>query len=225
MLLNADFTERIVINTKDIPWVDSPMAGVQRRMLERKGDEVARATTIVRYAPGSSFASHTHGGGEEYLVLDGVFSDEHGDYPQGTYVRNPVGSSHTPFSQEGGTILVKLWQISPEDREQKAIATTKTPWYPGLINGLEVIPLHTYGTENVALVKWQPGTIFQRHSHYGGEEIYVIEGVFEDEHGTYPQGTWIRNPHGSIHTPLSKEGCLIYVKTGHLNPSKGKSFN
>lgn len=216
MLLNADLNQRVVIHTNEIPWVDSPMAGVQRRMLERDGEEVARATTVVRYAPGSSFSAHTHGGGEEYLVLDGIFSDENGDYPRGTYVRNPVGSSHTPFSKAGGTILVKLWQMSPEDREKIVIDTVQNPWLPGLVKGLEVMPLHTHGTENVALVKWQPGTVFQRHSHGGGEEIYVIEGVFEDEHGTYGQGTWIRNPHGSIHTPSSPEGCLIYVKTGHL---------
>lgn len=220
MLLNADLNQRVVIQTDKISWVDSPMAGVQRRMLERDGDEVARATTIVRYAPGSFFSAHTHGGGEEYLVLEGVFSDEHGDYPAGTYVRNPVGSTHTPFSKEGGTILVKLWQMSPEDRDQKVINTINNPWLPGLVEGLEVMPLHAHGTENVALVKWQPGTVFQPHSHWGGEEIYVIEGVFADEQGTYPQGTWIRNPHKSIHTPFSKEGCLIYVKTGHLYPSK-----
>ena len=216
MLLNADRSKRVVINTNEIPWVDSPMAGVERRMLEREGDEVARATTAVRYAPGSSFSPHTHGGGEEYLVLEGVFSDEHGDYTAGTYVRNPVGSTHTPFSKEGGTILVKLWQMSPEDKEQKRIDTVKNPWSPGLVQGLEVMPLHNYGAENIALVKWQPGTVFQKHSHWGGEEIYVIEGVFADEHGTYPQGTWLRNPHRSIHTPFSEEGCVIYVKTGHL---------
>ncbi len=227
MLLNADLNQRVVINSNEIPWVDSPMAGVQRRMLERDGDEVARATTIVRYAPGSYFSAHTHGGGEEFLVLDGVFSDEKGDYPTGTYVRNPVGSSHTPFSKDGATILVKLWQMSPEDQKRVVISLGSlwfyseeglgVGWQPGLIEGLQVMPLHTYATENVALVKWEPGTVFQRHSHWGGEEIYVIEGVFEDEFGTYPQGTWIRNPHGSVHTPFSKEGCLIYVKTGHLN--------
>ena len=216
MQINADLSKRAVVYSKDLPWVDSPMAGVRRRMLERDGDEVARATTIVRYAPGSSFSAHTHGGGEEFLVLDGVFSDEKGDYPTGTYVRNPVGSTHTPFSKEGSTILVKLWQMSPEDQEQKVINTVTHPWHPGLVEGLQVMPLHTRSTENVALVKWQPGTVFQRHSHFGGEEIYVIEGVFEDEQGTYPQGTWIRNPHGSIHNPFSKDGCLIYVKTGHL---------
>ena len=216
MQLNSDLNQRVVINTEKIPWVDSPMNGVQRRMLERNGDEVARATTIVRYAPGSSFSAHTHGGGEEFLVLEGVFSDEKGDYSPGTYVRNPVGSTHTPSSEKGCTILVKLWQMSPEDQERKVINMVENSWFPGLVTGLEVMPLHTHGTESVSLVKWQPGTVFKRHSHWGGEEIYVLEGVFSDEYGTYPQGTWIRSPHGSIHTPFSEEGCLIYVKTGHL---------
>lgn len=217
MQINADLSQRVVVYSQDLPWVDSPITGVKRRMLERDGEEVARATSIVRYEPGSSFSAHTHGGGEEFLVLDGIFSDEKGDYPAGTYVRNPVGSRHTPSSESGCTILVKLWQMSPGDQKRIAILTNENPWIPGLVSGLQVMPLHSHGTENVALVKWEPGTVFQRHSHWGGEEIYVIEGVFEDEQGTYPQGTWIRNPHGSIHTPSSKEGCVIYVKTGHLD--------
>ena len=216
MKLHADLTERVVLSTNDLPWVDSPMAGVQRRMLERDGDEVARATSIVRYAPGSHFSAHTHGGGEEFWVLEGIFSDEHGDYPPGTYIRNPVSSSHTPYSESGCTILVKLWQMDPQDQQRVEIATPQMAWAPGLVPGLEVMPLHHYGTEQVALVKWAPGTTFQRHKHWGGEEIFVLEGVFEDEHGTYPQGTWLRNPHGSVHQPWSQEGCVIYVKTGHL---------
>ncbi len=217
MKLNANLKERVVVFSKDLPWRNSPMKGVQRRMLERDGEEVARATTIVRYAQGSHFSSHTHGGGEEFLVLEGIFSDEHGDYEPGTYVRNPVGSSHTPYSKEGCTILVKLWQMDPEDREQIAIATSRGEWMPGLVPGLQVMPLHSYKTEQVALVKWAPGTMFQRHQHLGGEEIFVLDGVFEDEKGVYPQGTWLRNPPGSTHEPFSREGCLIYVKTGHLS--------
>ena len=217
MQLNADLKQRVVINTNEMPWVDSPIQGVQRRMLDRDGDEVARATTIVRFAPNSSFSAHTHGGGEEFVVLEGVFSDEHGDYPAGSYIRNPIGSTHTPYSKEGCTILVKLWQFAEDDDKQLAIDTNKNQWLQGLVDGLQVMPLHNHGSENVALVKWSPQTQFQRHSHWGGEEIYVLEGTFADEHGIYPQGTWIRNPHGSIHTPYSDEGCLIYVKTGHLN--------
>jgi len=216
MKLYADFSQRVVVLSEALPWVDSPMPGVQRRMLERDGEEVARATSIVRYAPDSHFSAHAHGGGEEFLVLDGVFSDEQGDYPGGTYIRNPVGSTHTPFSNDGCTILVKLWQMHPHDQQRVVIHTTQAVWRPGLVEGLRVLPLHTYGTEHVALVQWAPGTQFQQHRHGGGEEIFVLEGTFEDEFGSYPKGSWLRNPSGSRHTPFSHSGCLIYVKTGHL---------
>ncbi|MEA5478707.1 cupin domain-containing protein [Pseudanabaena galeata UHCC 0370] len=217
MKLHADLSHRVVVESESLDWVDSPMVGVQRRMLERDGEEVARATSVVRYAPDSHFSAHTHGGGEEFLVLDGIFSDEYGDYPAGTYIRNPVGSTHTPFSKEGCTILVKLWQMHPDDQQRVAIATKESPWANGLVNGLQVMPLHSYGTENVALVKWDAGTYFQPHMHLGGEEIFVVDGVFEDEFGAYPKGTWLRNPSGSRHMPFSKSGCLIYVKVGHLS--------
>ena len=216
MKIHADFSQRVVVASEELDWVDSPMAGVQRRMLERDGAEVARATSIVRYAPDSHFSAHTHDGGEEFLVLAGTFSDEYGDYPAGTYVRNPVGSTHTPFSKEGCTILVKLWQMHPDDQTRVAIATDQAAWSKGLVDGLTVLPLHSYGTENVALVKWEAGTQFQEHRHWGGEEIFVIDGVFEDEFGAYPQGTWLRSPNGSKHKPFSQKGCLIYVKVGHL---------
>jgi anti-sigma factor ChrR (cupin superfamily) len=216
MKLHADLSQRVVIESESLDWVDSPMVGVQRRMLERDGEEVARATSVVRYAPDSHFSAHTHGGGEEFLVLDGIFSDEYGDYPAGTYIRNPVGSTHTPFSKDGCTILVKLWQMHPDDQQRVAIATQQRSWANGLVKGLQVMPLHSYGTENVALVKWDAGTYFQPHMHLGGEEIFVVDGVFEDEFGAYPKGTWLRNPSGSRHKPFSKSGCLIYVKVGHL---------
>ena len=90
MNLNSDFGARAAIHAARLDWMPSPIPGVDRRMLDRIGDEVARATSIVRYAQHSRFAPHTHGGGEEFLVLDGVFQDEHGDYPTGTYVRNPT---------------------------------------------------------------------------------------------------------------------------------------
>ncbi len=217
MKLHADFSQRVVIESEILDWVDSPMLGVQRRMLERDGEEVARATSIVRYAPNSYFAAHTHGGGEEFLVLEGIFSDEHGDYPAGTYIRNPVDSTHTPFSKDGCMILVKLRQMHPDDQKRVAIATTQTPWINGLVKGLQVRPLHSYGAENVALVKWDAGTQFQYHRHMGGEEIFVLDGVFEDEFGSYPKGTWLRNPPDSKHNPFSRSGCVIYVKTGHLS--------
>ena len=216
MQIHADLSLRAVVNSNDLPWLDSPLAGVQRRMLERDGEEVARATTIVRYAPNSCFDAHTHVGGEEFLVLDGVFSDEMGDFHQGMYVRNPIGSKHRPYTRDGTTILVKLQQFDPDDREYVRLDTNKSEWLPGPVAGLEVMPLHSFETEQVALVNWKAGIEYVQHSHPQGEEIFVLSGVLADEQGTYPAGTWLRNPAGSEHTPYSDEGCLIYVKTGHL---------
>jgi anti-sigma factor ChrR (cupin superfamily) len=221
MDLHADLSQRAVLDTEALTWQPSPSAGVERRLLDRCGAEVARATSIVRYAPGSRFARHHHGGGEEILVLEGTFSDEHGDYPCGTYLRNPVGSSHAPFSDEGCTILVKLQQMHPADQQRLVIDTWRSTWVPGLVRGLEVMPLHAFGSEHVALVRWAPGTVFQPHGHPGGEEILVLDGVFQDEHGSYPTGSWLRNPPGSTHRPWSEAGCTIWVKTGHLPASIG----
>ncbi len=221
MKINTDLDQRAVVNSEQLDWVDSPLPGVRRRMLERDGAESGRASTIVRYAPDSYFHSHVHTGGEEFIVLDGVFSDEFGDFGPGMYVRNPVGSEHRPHSKDGTTIFVKLGQMDPDDQDYVRIDTNKAEWLPGQAEGLSVMPLHERGPEHVALVKWAPGTEFTRHAHPGGEEIFVLDGVFEDEHGRYPQGTWIRNPAGSVHTPFSTEGCTIYVKTGHLNPGSG----
>lgn len=216
MDLHADLSQRAVLHAPSLAWIPSPMAGVERRPLDRAGGEVARATSLVRYAPGSRFERHSHGGGEEILVLEGTFSDEYGDYSAGTYLRNPAGSSHAPFSQQGCTILVKLQQMHSADQQRLVIDTHRAAWVQGLVTGLEVLPLHAYGSEHVALVRWAPGTVFQPHRHAGGEEIMVLEGVFQDEHGTYPAGTWLRNPAGSVHCPWSELGCTIWVKTGHL---------
>lgn len=216
MRINVDLNERVVIGTESMDWVSSPLAGVERRMLDRDGAESGRATSLVRFAPGSHFNAHTHTGGEEFLVLDGVFSDETGDFGAGTYIRNPPGSRHQPHSDTGCVILVKLCQMDDDDRNQVQIDTAAADWRAGLVDGLTVLPLYERGVEHVALVKWQAGTEFHRHGHPGGEEILVLDGIFEDEQGRYPKGTWLRNPPSSAHTPFSTNGGLIYVKTGHL---------
>ena len=217
-LINADFEQRVQIQPTNYKWVDSPMPGVERMMLDRLGGEVARATSIVRYAPYTVFSSHPHSGGEEFLVLDGEFSDEHQNYPKGSYVRNPIGTSHTPsIGKSGATILIKLHQFDQDDTEQKIIDTQNHPWRSGLVDGVSVMPLHEFNGEKIALVKWAPHTQFKLHSHWGGEEIFVLEGTFYDEYGRYPKGSWIRSPHMSQHTPFTKDdGALIYVKVGHL---------
>ncbi|HBN87604.1 cupin domain-containing protein [Rheinheimera aquimaris] len=218
MQVNSDFSRRVVVLPGDYKFVDSPLVGVSRMMLDRAGDEVARATSIVRYAPGSGYSSHRHDGGEEILVLEGVFSDEHGDYPAGSYLRNPPGTSHQPFSKDGCTLLVKLWQFATDDSEQLVIDTRSQSWRQGLVPGLSVMPLHEHNGVSTALVRWAPNTQFNRHIHVGGEEILVLEGLFRDEHGEYPAGSWLRNPRYSEHTPFTgPEGALIYVKVGHMD--------
>ncbi len=216
MLLNSDFTQLVVVDTRALKWQPSPESGVERKPLDRIGDEVARATSIVRYAPGSRFSEHQHGLGEEFLVLSGVFLDEHGSYPSGTYVRNPPGSRHSPGSPSGCEIFVKLRQFDPADLERVVIDTHTAAWQPGSVPGVSVLPLHTFGSEQVALARLAAGTRLQAHTHIGGEEVLILEGVLADEHGEYPQGSWIRSPHLSRHAAYTDTGCLIYVKTGHL---------
>ena len=216
--LNADFAQRVVMPPATASsWLPSPEPGVHRYRLDRIGDEVARATSLVRYDAGSCFARHTHGGGEEFLVLDGTFSDEHGNYAAGTYVRNPPGTAHSPFSQGGCTLFAKLWQFAAADLEPVCIDTTQAVWRPGLVPGLSVLPLHEFDGVSTALVRWAPNTRFNTHNHPGGEEILVLEGLFRDEQGEYPEGAWLRSPRWSRHTPFTgSEGALIYVKVGHL---------
>lgn len=214
-MLNLDFSQRVVIETGPMAWTPSPAGGVARKPLAREDAERGHATSVVRYEPGARFDRHVHPAGEEILVLEGTFSDQDGDYGPGTYLRNPPGSSHAPFSREGCTLFVKLHQFAPGDTAKVRVDTRSTAWLPGH-GGLEVMPLHEFEHEHVALVRWPAGERFQPHRHFGGEEILVLNGEFCDEHGRYPAGTWIRSPHGSQHHPYVELETVIWVKTGHL---------
>ena len=218
MRLNADFSERVVIRPGDYRWVDSPMPGVERMMLDRIGDEVARATSLVRYAPNSTFSPHVHSGGEEFLVLEGEFGDEHQTYPVGAYVRNPIGTSHAPrVGDEGCVILVKLHQFDKDDTAQVVIDTRDPDLPSESVAGLTATCLHQFQKERVILVRWEANTPFKEHTHHGGEEVFVIEGSFSDEYGDYPAGSWVRYPDQSSHSAFTREeGALLFLKTGHL---------
>lgn len=216
-MLNQDYSHKVVIETSSMAWEPSPAKGITRKKLERQEAERGRATSIVRYAPGSAFPTHQHPFGEEIFVLEGVFSDENGDYPAGTYLRNPAGSAHAPFSKEGCTLLVKLCYFDAQDQLQTVINTNGQPWLQGMVEGLHVMPLHSFEAQNTALVKWRSNTRFNPHRHWGGEEIFVLKGEFCDEHGRYPALTWIRSPHLSQHQPfVENQETIILVKTGHL---------
>ncbi|MGI9414455.1 MAG: cupin domain-containing protein [Hyphomicrobiales bacterium] len=216
MQIHADLSQRAVVRSDQLDWQPSPMAGVERRMLERDGNEVARATSIVRYAPESHFSAHTHSGGEEFIVLDGVFSDEMGDFAAGTYVRNPVGSSHTPASAKGCIIFVKLWQMPPDDQEFVRIDMNDPAGWGSGESGEEVLKLHVSAHEYVRALRWQGGAELSERSFPDGAEYFVLDGSFSDAEGIYPKGTWLRIPPGGVHTPATSAGCTVYIKTGHL---------
>ncbi len=218
MRVNADFSERVVIQTNELPWIASPQPGVERRMLDRIGDEVARATSLVRYAPASVFEPHVHGLGEEFFVLDGIFSDEHGDYPVGTYVRNPPGSHHSPRTGPGCIILVKLRQMALTESERIVVDTAKVGWGRGDAEGHRRLDLYTNheSGEHVTIERLEPGATLAEMDCPGGEEIFVVSGAVDDEHGEYPSGTWIRNPASYRRSLKSLSGAVFWVKRGHL---------
>jgi quercetin dioxygenase-like cupin family protein len=217
MELNDDFTARVVVHAASLGWTPSPIAGVDRRMLDRIGDEVARATSIVRYAPGSQFSAHTHGGGEEFLVLDGVFQDEHGDYPAGSYVRNPPTSRHTPGSAPGCTLFVKLWQFDLADRTEVRITAGSLAWVAAPDRpGVEVAALFRDDREDVRLERWAPRVTVDLPMP-GGAEVLVLEGAFDDRGEHFVRQSWLRLPCGAaLQATAGSGGCVAWVKTGHL---------
>ena len=215
-LLNMNFTKPACIRENEQQWVKSPADGVSRIHLEREAEESGHTTSFVKFEAGSFFPEHQHPKGEEIYVLDGVFSDENGDYPAGSYIRNPPGSFHKPYTKEGCTLFVKLEQFQKGDKKQLVLRPEDRRWQTG-IGKLKIFPLHNHQNESTALVWWPQNEVFQIHSHSGGEEIVVIKGRFIDEHGEYPAGSWLRKPHMSKHLPRVEEETLILVKTGHLN--------
>lgn len=217
MDLNADFSRRACVHAARLEWRASPMPGVERRMLDRVGDEVARATSIVRYAPRSHFAPHVHGGGEEFLVLDGVFQDEHGDYPAGTYVRNPPRSAHTPGSAPGCVIFVKLWQFDPADRTPVRLDTAAMPARDVSGRpGARAIELFHDAREEVRIEAWAPDARVTLEPD-GGLEILVLDGAFADGEDSFAPQSWLRLPlHHALHAIAGPEGARVWIKTGHL---------
>lgn len=216
MQIHADLSKPAVVDSAELDWVPSPMAGVERRMLERDGVEVARATSLVRYAPGSAFSEHSHDQGEEFLVLDGVFSDESGDFPKGMYVRNPPGSHHVPSSEPGSVIFVKLRQMQDDDEAYVRVNTLDpNGWQEGR-PGERILPLFIRPDEEVVMLDWERGASFSEQAFPGGVEYFLLEGSFEDGSARYDQGTWIRLPPGSKHTVKTTQGARVWRKTGHL---------
>lgn len=191
-------------------------------MLDRIGEEVARATSIVRYAPGSAFSAHTHTGGEEFLVLDGVFQDEHGDYPAGTYVRNPPTTQHTPSSAPGCTIFVKLWQFDMADRTQFRVDMTGGG-YVQVAPGVARLELHKDAFEHVMSERWAPGATVVLDAS-GGMEVLVLDGGFVEANEVFASQSWLRLAPGSdAVATVGGEGATVWIKRGHLTQTPRRS--
>ena len=218
MQLNEDFKKSVVVHSENTAWSPSPVAGIKRRMLDRIGGEVARATTIVRFAQGSQFSEHTHAGGEEFIVLDGVFQDEYGDFPTGTYVRNPPKTAHTPRSSMGCTIFVKLWQFDMYDRNQ--FHKTMADECANPINGIATAQLHRDAKETVFYSELDAGAILEK-TDIGGIEVLVIAGSVVENGETLSKGAWLRLPSGqNLVAVAGDSGAKVWIKTGHLSHAK-----
>ena len=216
MVLNEDLSVCTLVHAGSMDWVPSPAAGVERRMLFRIGEEKARATSIVRYAPGSRFARHEHNGGEEFLVLEGIFQDESGDFPTGTYVRNPPGTSHAPGSESGCTILVKLWQFAADDQQrvvskpsESRLATSR----PGVVASRT---LFEAAGEQVMLEEWTAGGAIHLPNP-DGLELLVLDGDLSEGGDRLIRWSWLRMPPGaSFHATVGSKGARVWWKAAPL---------
>ncbi|MEM6609199.1 MAG: cupin domain-containing protein [Pseudomonadota bacterium] len=201
---NSNFQDRVIVRFHDIDWMASPAPGVDRKMLDRIGGEIARATTIVRFAPGSAFAAHTHDGGEEYIVLSGTFEDETGDFPEGTYVRNPPTSRHRPAARQGATIFVKLHQFNPDDRRQIHAQTDHAgTLFRNDEEWVRIVSLEPHETVDIA--------------ETGGIEVLVLAGDITEMGDPLARWDWLRVPVGQkAHLIAGTDGARLWLKTGHL---------
>ncbi len=214
MLINADFSVPVLVSYASGAWQPSPMAGVERLMLDRIGGEKARATSIVRYAPESRFSEHRHDEGEEFLVLEGVFSDASGSFPSGAYVRNPPGSAHAPWSEPGCTIFVKLRQFDPHDLSRVVVQTDRVAW--NRTTDIPCLKLHEYGSERIDLLDLADNARLATDAADGGAEFLVLTGSVQVNGQRLGPWSWVRLPPGSDTELLALEPSRLYRKRGHL---------
>ena len=217
MDVNGDFSKRVMLHSDSIQWEVSPMKGVDRRRLDRIDNDADRVTTIVRYAPGSIFSPHVHSGGEEFIVLEGIFEDDYGDWPMGSYIRNPPTSKHKPGSKEGCVIFVKLAQFQTDDRTFVHIDMNKIGTVPDANRpGVKVTPLFKDDHEDVRVEYWEPNTSITVDAS-GGAEILVLEGGFTESGDELRKESWLRLPiNTTFIAQTGSEGAKVWIKSGHL---------
>jgi hypothetical protein len=215
--LNGDLSVRVAMDPQKMEWMPSPSGTVWRKRFHRVGPaESGQVTSLVRYEPASRFPGHGHPDGEEILVLEGVFSDEHGDWPAGTYLLNPEGFSHVPFSKAGCLLFVKLRQFPGKDRQHVVIDTQAVTEQPGGTPGISVRPLYEQPgySDRVRLERWAPATRAEVNFAQGAE-LFIVEGALQDDaFGSLGPRSWLRLPPDTRWVASSPGGCVLYVKEG-----------
>lgn len=215
--INANLDQTAFVAAEDFVWHPSPLAGVERVMLDRVGDEVAVATSLVRYAPKAYFDPHSHALGEEFVVLEGVFSDEHGDYPAGTYIRNPPGTAHKPHSEPGCVIWVKLRQFSEEDLTPLTLYLGAD--YDAPIETASTQALYRFQNEEVTLVRVPKGERFAFGANYHSRELLLLSGSLtwqQEQTRTFTSWSWIRMDPGQPLRINALTDCVFFSKTRPL---------
>jgi anti-sigma factor ChrR (cupin superfamily) len=215
--INGDLAKRAFADTAAMEWTPSPSRTVFRKRVHLVGPpESGQVTSVVRYEPGATFHGHGHPDGEEILVLEGVFCDEHGDWPAGTYLLNPEGFRHAPFSRDGCVLFVKLRQFPGRGRAHVALRTDTLAWQPGPRAGVAVRPLYAQAgfADTMRLERWPAGAELGSVVYENGAELFVLDGSFRDAESELRRGAWLRLPPGAAHSPATAEGCVLYIKEG-----------
>jgi quercetin dioxygenase-like cupin family protein len=212
-MLNMNFSQTVFMDTDKIDWIASPMSGIHRKPLAREEAERGHATSLVRYEAGSVFRSHPHPLGEEILVLNGVFSDEKGDFKAGSYFRNPPGTSHAPHSFDGCFLFVKLHQFQVSDLNQVYVETPSI-WSS---RQSEILSLYQFGVERVWLIRIRNGDdILRQLDLCSSVELFIISGQAQYGGNIMATGGWLREPEFSLDRWNVASNCFIWLKAGHF---------
>lgn len=207
----------VIVYSDAIDWQSSPSSSVSRKRFHLAGEtENGQVTSLVRYDPGAGFPSHPHPGGEEILVLSGVFSDETGDWPAGSYLLNPEGFAHAPYSESGCRLLVKLRQYSGDQPARLALDCLQSTQFEGVACKL----LHSDAIEKTVVMKLERGQVI-KNKFKGGCEGFVLDGNVNVNGADLGPNDWFRFPDGDhpegSSVRLLSQGCSLYLKIGAVS--------
>lgn len=218
--INADCTKLVILRPDQMVWEGTDQTGVSRIILERVNDSLlGRETSLARLAPNTELTPEVLETRMEIFVVEGAFSDGHGEYEARTFIMNPPGTTFTGATREGCVIYVKRLNGFGGGGEPVAIDTSTADWTPFGQRVAEVIHFYKDDERDVTarVGKVFPNAQLMEHDHPGGEEVLILEGSFKDQFGEGLPGTWLRYPIGLAHAPSTgDEGALVYIRDGDV---------